>query len=91
MVLLKQSMVQARVEHCGLNTCLFRIKLADSPSCDCGRGDETVLHVLLRCDRYAEARKPSREAAGDRWGDVFYLLGGWSGPKDVSTGKFANG
>jgi hypothetical protein len=48
-------LVQARTEHCALNACLFRKKLADSPACKCGRGDETVLHVLLRCERYAEA------------------------------------
>jgi hypothetical protein len=69
-------LVQARAEHYRSNTCLFRKKLADSPACECGRGDETVLHVLLRCDRYAEARKALREAAGDRWGDALYLLGG---------------
>ena len=62
--------MQARTEHCGLNACLFRKKLADSPACECGRGDETVLHVLLRCNLYAEARKALREAAGDRWGDM---------------------
>jgi ribonuclease HI len=84
-------LVQARTEHCGLNACLFRKKLADSPACECGRGDETVLHVLLRCDLYAEARKTLREAAGDRWGDASYLLGGWSGRKDVLTGKLVDG
>jgi len=84
-------LVQARTEHCGLNACLFRKKLADSPACECGRGDETVLHVPLRCDKYAEARKALRDAAGDRWGDASYLLGGWSGRKDVKTGKFVDG
>jgi hypothetical protein len=80
-------MVQARTEHCGLNAFLFREKLADSPTCECGRGDETVLHVLLPCNLYAEARKELREAAGDRWGDAPYLLGGWSGRKDARTCK----
>jgi ribonuclease HI len=84
-------LVQARTEHCGLNACLFRKKLADSPACGCGRGNETVLHVLLRCDLYAEARKALREAAGDRWGDASYLLGGWSGRKDARTGKLVDG
>lgn len=84
-------LVQARTEHCGLNACLFRKKLADSPTCGCGRGDETVLHVLLRCDLYAEARIALRETAGDRWGDASYLLGGWSGRKDARTGKFVDG
>lgn len=61
---------QARTEHCGLDAYLFRKKLADSPACECGRGDETVLNVLLRCDRYAKARKELQEAAGDTWGDA---------------------
>jgi hypothetical protein len=84
-------LVQARTEHCGLNACLFRKKLADSPACECGRSVETVLHVLLRCERYAEASKALREAACERWGDASYLLGGWSGREDVRTGKFVDG
>jgi hypothetical protein len=52
-------------EHCGLNACFSKKKLADYPTCERGRSDETVLHVLLRCDKYAEARKALREAAGD--------------------------
>jgi hypothetical protein len=59
-------LMQALIEHCGLNSCLFRKELADSPTCKCRRGDETVLHVLLRYDRYAEAHKELREAAGNR-------------------------
>lgn len=47
----------ARTRHCGLNACLFRKKLTDSPAREYGRADEIVLHVPLRCDRYAEARK----------------------------------
>ena len=35
--------------------------------------------------------KALREAVGDRWGDDSYLLGGWSGRKDVRTGKFGDG
>ena len=47
--------------------------------------------MLLYCDRYTEAHKALREAAGDRWGDASYLLGGWSGSKDARTGKFVDG
>lgn len=68
-------LVQARTKHCGLNAYLFRNKLADSAACECGRGDETVLHTLLRCNLYAKARNALREAEGDRWGDASYLLG----------------
>jgi hypothetical protein len=59
-------LVQARTEHYGLNACRFRKRLVDGPACECGRGDETVLHVLLRCHLYAKVRKTLQEEAGDR-------------------------
>jgi hypothetical protein len=37
-----------------------------------------VLHALLRCGQYVEARKALREGAGDRWVDAPCLLGGWT-------------
>jgi hypothetical protein len=83
-------LVQARTEHCGLIACLFNKKFADSPACEYGRDDETVLHVMLRCGQYAEARKTLREGAGDRWGDASCLLGGWNSRKDVRTGKLVD-
>jgi hypothetical protein len=83
-------LVQARAEYCGLKVALFRKKLADSPVCECGRGDETLLHVLLRCDLYAEPRKALQEVADNRWGDASYLLGELSGRKDARTGKFVD-
>ena len=83
--------VHARTKHCGLKACLFRKKLADSSTCECGRGDETVLHVLLHYERWADARMALREAASDRWGDASYLLGGWSGCRNVQTGRLVDG
>jgi hypothetical protein len=38
-----------------------------------------------------EARRELRAAAGDRWGDVPYLLGGWGTRKDVRTGQLLDG
>jgi hypothetical protein len=64
-------LVQTRTEHCGLNACLLRKRLAEKLMCECGCGDETVLHVLLHCERYTEARVGLRVAAGDRWGDAY--------------------
>jgi hypothetical protein len=46
-----------------------------------------LLHVLLRRDLYAEARNALWKAAGDRWGDVSYLLGGWSGRSRAGQGS----
>jgi hypothetical protein len=46
--------------------CQIHMEVADSPACKCGRGGGAVLHVLLRCSLYVEARKALRAAAGDR-------------------------
>lgn len=84
--------VLAQREHWGrLDACPLRKRLADSPACERDCGDETVLRVLLRYDRYAEARKELREVAGDRWRDASYLLGGWSGCKNARTCNLVDG
>ncbi len=36
-------------------------------------------------------RQPLKEAAGERWGDVFFLLGGKSRRRDARTGKLTDG
>jgi hypothetical protein len=47
------------------------------------RGDE----LILSCPRWMDERRESRETAGDKSGDVSYLLGGWGTRKDVRTGQ----
>lgn len=80
-------LIQARTGHCRLNQYLARGGLVDSAKCGCGDDEETVRHVILSCPQWAEARRELRAAAGDRWGDVPYLLGGWGTRKDVRTGQ----
>ena len=46
---------------------------------------------LLSYLPWAEARRELRATAGDRWGDVPYLLGGWGTRKDVRTGQLLDG
>jgi hypothetical protein len=53
--------------------------------------DETVAHVLLRCPLWAGIRLAMKEAAGRRWGDLSYLLGGYSKKRELRTGKSADG
>jgi hypothetical protein len=48
-------------------------------------------NVILSCPQWAEARRGLRAAAGDRWGDVPYLLGGCGTRKDVRTGQALDG
>jgi hypothetical protein len=84
-------LIQARTGHCRLNQNLARGGIVDSARCECGNDEETVQHVILSCPRWAEARRELRAAAGDRWGDVPYLLGGWGTRKDVRTGQLLDG
>ena len=46
-----------RSGNCNLNQNLCRIGLAESPMCECGREDETVVHFLLVCPRYDRLRR----------------------------------
>lgn len=58
---------------------------------ECGQR-ETVKHVLLDCKRWKKERQELRGTVKDRsrWGDVLYLLGGWSGRKDP-RGRWIDG
>lgn len=70
-------LAQLRTGRCRLNAYLGTIGAADSTQCACGR-IETVSHFLLDCPRWTEARRTLMDAARPRWGDLSYLLGGWS-------------
>ena len=77
------TLCQLRTGISRLNSYLFKIRAADSEECSCGRGKETVDHLLFRCSRWSilsEEHKIKRLAKG-RWGDTAYLLGGWSGER----------
>jgi hypothetical protein len=41
--------------------------------------------------RWTDERRELRAAAGDRSGDVPYLLGGWGSKKDIRTGQLLDG
>ena len=84
-------LAQARTGHTHLNEYRARIKQADSALCECNGGVESVKHVILQCPTWTTARRRLREAAGDRWGDVSFLLGGKSRKLDPRTGKLIDG
>jgi hypothetical protein len=84
-------LIQARTGHCRLNQYLSRAGLRDDAKCGCGDDDETIKHVLLLCPRWAEERGELRAAAGDRSGDISYLLGGWGSKKNIRTGQLLDG
>jgi hypothetical protein len=84
-------LIQARTGHCRLNQYLSRAGLRDDAKCGCGDNDETIKHVLLWCPRWADERRELRAAAGDRSGDISYLLGGWGSKKNIRTGQLLDG
>ena len=69
---------QLRTGKCRLKGYLGAIGVAESTQCQCGE-TETISHFLLDCPRWTMERRNLMEAARPRWGDVAYLLGGWSG------------
>jgi len=84
------SLTQAMTGHCRLNRYLARIGLVESALCECGRGEETIRHVILFCPRWAEERRELWIVAKQRAGDVPFLLGGWGKKKD-SKGQLVDG
>lgn len=47
--------------------------------------------MLLECPQWQDLRRELVAAAGKRWGDVYFLLGGWNGWEDRHTGKPVDG
>lgn len=84
-------LIQCRSNHSHLRSYLHRIGREESGECECGTGQETVKHVLLACPRWQGLRQELVVEAGARWGDISFLLGGWSGWEDRRTGKPADG
>jgi hypothetical protein len=52
---------------------------------------ESIEHFLFQCPKWRNERNKLRETIADRWGDLAYDLGGWSGRKDMGTGKSVDG
>ena len=84
-------LAQARTGHTHLNEYRARIKLVDDARCECSGGVESVKHVILQCPMWKTERQRLREAAGGRWGDVSFLLGGKSRKRDSRTGALIDG
>lgn len=72
-----------------LNSSLAKIKAIDSDQCECGER-ETVQHFLFHCPRWQSMRDDFRKKAGQRWGDLSFALGGWSGRR-LPDGKWLDG
>jgi len=69
------NLVRLRTGHCRLNSYLNRFNIVEDPSCDCGRGVETVKHFLLLCKKYEGPRSELKKKVGGRNMRVESLLG----------------
>jgi hypothetical protein len=52
---------------------------------------ESIQHFLCYCPKWRNERTKLMETMADRWGDLAYALGGWSGRRDGRTGRFVDG
>ena len=82
---------QLRTGHTPLNDNLARIGAEQSANCVCRMGVESVQHFLFYCPKWRNERTKLREAMADRWGDLAYALGGWSGRRDRRNSRFVDG
>lgn len=78
--------IQVRTGHCRLNQYLSRIGVVEDAKCRCGIADETVRHILCVCPLWTVQRRTLGAIAGNRCGDVSYLLGGWGKRKNPDSG-----
>ena len=60
------NLVRLHTGHCCLNSYLSRHNIIEDPTCDCGRGIETVRHFLLLCKKYEEPRSELQRKVGRR-------------------------
>jgi hypothetical protein len=74
-----------------MNQYLSRLGLVEDAKCCCGIDDETIRHVLCVCPLWATQRRTLQAVAGNRRGDVSYLLGGWGKRKDPNSGELLDG
>ena len=75
-------LMQARTGHTHLNSYLKRIRTTDTARCEYGAEKETVKHVLLVCPLWQTLRQKLKDEAKERWNDLSFLLGGWSGQRN---------
>ncbi|KAF4547019.1 Hypothetical protein D9617_69g077980 [Elsinoe fawcettii] len=84
-------LAQARTNHCHPNSYRARIGIQEHQGCQCGEAAKTVKHVMLTCPQWITRRQTLREEAGSRWGDVSFLLGGWSDRCVTGTNRTIDG
>jgi len=79
-------LVQARTGHNHLIAYRARIRAAESALCSCGKGADTVQHLLLWCPIWKEQREALEKKAVRRWGDMSFLRGRYSNHRRWTSG-----
>jgi tubulin alpha len=77
--------VQLRTRKNGFNTFLYqaRVPTVPSPLCSCGRGSQTVKHIIIHCRNFSAARHALRDNQG-RLPDYKQLVTTLTGLKKVT-------
>ena len=65
---------QMRTGKIGLRSYLWRINRADTDECDCGRGAQTVRHIITECDNFTELRH-ELFGRGEPFGNMKKVIG----------------
>lgn len=84
-------LIQLRTSHGHFNQYLAQRRLIPSKACGCGYHTEDVKHFILHCPQWSNERAILKRNVPDRWGDIAYMLGGWSDWVDRGTGKGKDG
>ena len=73
-----QALAQLRTGHSKLRGFLSRIGLEKTDQCECGQGREDTRHFLFHCPHYQQYRDDLVKEAGNRYGDLSFMLRGRS-------------
>ena len=91
------SLVRCLLDNAAVANNLFRMKLNDDPNCECGKGRQTVQHLILHCDKFIAERLRLKTKIGSIWFnskrpgnlnfDLKLLLNPWSTKLNMADAK----
>ena len=61
------SLIRCLLNNTSVANNMFRMKLTDDPDCDCGKGRQTVEHVILQCDIHKTERLHLKMKVSSIW------------------------
>ena len=84
-------LTQLRTNFSSLNQHLTQLRVVESAACQCGDETESTMHLSFYCPQWIEERVLLREAMGNRWADLSFALGGWSGRRAGTDQRYVDG